>query len=103
MHIQRLRDLLSANLFGQSITGSEGLSLSFLSAITLRDPTGRSLEYTGIYLNILECTGVYWSILECIGVYGVYLNILECTGVYWSILGYTCVMFSSSICVLHID
>ena len=86
MHIQRLRDLLSANLFGQSITGSEGLSLSFLSAITLRDPTGRSLEYTGIYWNVLEYTGVYWNILECIGVYW---SVLEYTGVYWSILEYT--------------
>jgi len=59
-HIQRLRDLLAANPFGQSLTGNEGLSLSFLSAITLKEPAASKyasvLSYHSGVVDVLPTT-----------------------------------------------
>ena len=39
-HVQRLKDLLSTNPLHQAMTCSDGLTLSFLAAITVNDPEG---------------------------------------------------------------
>ena len=47
MHVQRLRDLLSSDPLNQAVApGGEGLSLSFLAAVTLTDPEGGWYSYT---------------------------------------------------------
>ncbi|CAI8049028.1 Clustered mitochondria protein homolog [Geodia barretti] len=38
IHLQRLRELLTVSPFQQSLTNADGMTLSLLSAITLRDP-----------------------------------------------------------------
>ena len=40
LHVQRLKDLLSTNPLQQSMLSSDGLTLSFLFAITSLDPNG---------------------------------------------------------------
>lgn len=39
--MQRLKDLLSTNPLQNSMLNSDGITLSFLSAITLLDPEGK--------------------------------------------------------------
>ncbi|KAL5478129.1 hypothetical protein EMCRGX_G025010 [Ephydatia muelleri] len=40
VHVQRLKDLLSANPVSQSFTCTDGMTLSLLAAITLKEPEG---------------------------------------------------------------
>lgn len=40
LHVQRLKDLMSTNPLQQSLSCSDGLTLSFLSTIAKLDPEG---------------------------------------------------------------
>ena len=54
-HIQRLKDLLSTNPIQQSMLGSDGATLTFLSAITLLNPeTLGTLHHYGSCNLIVE-------------------------------------------------
>lgn len=45
VHLQRLRELLTISPFQQALTHSDGMSLSLLAAITLKDQEGRFPSY----------------------------------------------------------
>ena len=51
IHLQRLRELLTVSPFQQSLTNADGMTLSLLSAITLRDPEGQLLHYFPIHFH----------------------------------------------------
>ena len=58
MHVQRLKDLLSANPVNQSFTYTDGMTLSLLAAITLKEPEGCKF--------VCVCVGVCVCVCVCV-------------------------------------